>query len=450
MLKKKIIKSTLSLLFVGFITKILSTLGRIATARTIGQEGMGIYMLVMPAAVFFINVIQLSLPTCINKLIAQNPSKSKNIIITSSIISLIINSIFMIFIISFAPFIATNILKNEKTLFAINALALLIPLISLGGLIKGYYAGIGKIEITAYSQISEEVARIGFILLFGGYFVKGGEMYGAYAAILSLCIGEVFSLTHMIMSLKNLKNKTKKLFLGIINEQNLETKDILNMSLPLTGGKLIGSIAYMLEPIIITNVLLKTGMSNDAITLQYGILSGYAMPLLLMPGFFANAFGRVLLQPMTSAITKNNKKEAKKLFTSLSITSLLIGAFFSIIMFIFPNQLMTILYGTSDGANYVRIFAIPFVLYYLESPFISAMTALGKTKQIMFYDVITSFSETELCSRLLTCRVTLLHLEDEFLMIPLQNTLTHPILPRLKRVRTFLLSILQKTNVKKC
>ena len=390
MLKNKIVKSTLSLLFVGFITKVLSTLGRISTARTIGQESMGIYMLVMPTAVFFINIIQLSLPTCINKLIAQNPNKTKNIIITSSILSLIINSIFMILIISFAPFIATNILKNEKTLYAINALALLIPLISLGGLIKGYYAGIGKIEITAYSQISEEIARIAFILLFGGYFLKGGEMYGAYAAILSLCAGEVFSLTHMIIALKNLKMKTKKLFFGILNEEHLETKDILNMALPLTGGKFIGSIAYMLEPIIITNVLLKAGMSNDMITLEYGILSGYAMPLLLMPGFFANAFGRVLLQPMTTAISNNNKKEAKKLFTSLSLSSLIVGTVFSIIMFIFPNQLMTILYGNTDGSIYVRLFSIPFILYYLESPFISAMTALGKTKQIMFYDVLAS------------------------------------------------------------
>jgi len=390
MLKKKIVKATLSLLIVGLITKVLSTVGRIVTARTIGVESIGIFMMVMPSAVFFINVIQLSLPTCINKLIAQHPDKTKNIIITSSIISLIVNSIFMILVITLAPFIANNILKNEKTLLAINALALLIPLISLGGLIKGYYAGIGKIEITAYSQISEEVARIAFIILFGSYFVKGGEMYGAYGAILSLCMGEVFSLTHMIVSLKNLKNKAKQLFNGIINEEHLETKDILNMSLPLTGGRLIGSIAYMLEPIIMTNVLLKTGMSNEVITLEYGILSGYAMPLLLMPGFFANAFGRVLLQPMTSAIAKNDKKQAKKLFFSLSMTSLLVGLFFSIVMFIFPKQLMTILYNSSEGYKYVRLFAIPFVLYYLESPFISAMTALGKTKQIMFYDVLTS------------------------------------------------------------
>lgn len=390
MLKKKIIKSTLSLLFVGLITKILSTLGRIITARTIGQESMGIYMLVMPVAIFFMNVIQLSLPTCINKMIAEKPDKTKSIIITSSIISLIVNSIFMIIIIAFAPFIANNILKNSNTIYAINALALLIPLISLGGLLKGYYAGIGKIEITAYSQISEEIARIAFILLLGGYFIKGGAMYGAYAAILSLCMGEVFSLTHMIISLNNLKRKSKKLFQGIIYENDLSAKDILNISLPLTGGKLIGSIAYMLEPIIITNVLLKTGMNSETIALEYGILSGYAMPLLLMPGFFANAFGRVLLQPMTSSISKNDKKEAKKLFISLSSLSLIVGAFFSIIMFLFPNELMNILYKSSDGANYVRCFSLPFVLYYLESPFISAMTSLGKTKEIMIYDILTS------------------------------------------------------------
>lgn len=390
MLKKKIVKATLSLLFVGLVTKILSTFGRIVTARIIGVESMGIYMLIMPSLVFFINVIQLSLPTCINKLIAENPNKTRNIIITSSIIALIVNSIFMISIITLSPYIANNILKNEKTILAINGLALLIPLISLGGLIKGYYAGIGKIEITAYSQISEEIARIAFILLFGSYFVKGGEMYGAYGAILSLCMGEVFSLTHMIISLKNLKSKTKQLFNGIINEKNLETKDILNMSLPLTGGRLIGSIAYMLEPIIITNVLLKTGMSNDSITLEYGILSGYAMPLLLMPGFFANAFGKVLLQPMTSSISNNDKKQAKKLFLSLSIVSMLVGVFFSIIMFMFPKQLMILLYKSSEGYEYVRIFSLPFIFYYLESPFISAMTALSKTKQIMFYDVLTS------------------------------------------------------------
>jgi len=127
MLKKKIIKSTLSLLFVGFITKILSTIGRIATARTIGQESMGIYMLVMPVSVFFINIIQLSLPTCINKLIAQNPTKTKNIIIASSIIALIINSIFMISIISLIVIVPTLAPSKIPVIFSLAKNAINSP-----------------------------------------------------------------------------------------------------------------------------------------------------------------------------------------------------------------------------------------------------------------------------------------------------------------------------------
>jgi O-antigen/teichoic acid export membrane protein len=51
---------------------------------------------------------------------------------------------------------------------------------------------------------------------------------------------------------------------------------------------------------------------------------------------------------------------------------------------------MQILYGNINGSIYVKTFAFPFTLYYLESPFINAMTALGKNKEIMIYDLLAS------------------------------------------------------------
>ena len=66
-------------------------------------------------------------------------------------------------------------------------------------------------------------------------------------------------------------------------------------------------------------------------------------------------------------------------------------------MFIFPKQLMEVLYKSTQGYEYVRIFSIPFILYYLESPFISAMTALGKTKQIMFVHLSDVANTPEVC-----------------------------------------------------
>lgn len=388
--KQKIIKSVLSLVFVGFITKIFSSIAKIIMARKIGSQAMGIYMLVVPIYVFFINIIQLSLPTVIATKIASDNKKTSKIMITSSAIALIVNIAFMILVISFSGFISETILKNPQTKLSIISLGLLVPLISLGGLIKGYYTGIGKVEITAYSQISEEIARIIFIILFSAFFINKGNEYLAYGAFLSLCAGELFSLTHMIVCMPNLKNKPKLLFKGLKEKENYITKDILDVSLPLTGGKFISVVAYTIEPIIMTNLMLSLGFSSSYITNEYGIISGYAFPLLLMPGFFANAFARVLLHPLTTSVSSNKMKNAKKLLIYMTGASFIIGLFFSIVMFFFSKELMFLLYKNSIGWEYVKYFAFPFILYYIEAPLISAMTAINKSKKIMVYDTISS------------------------------------------------------------
>ena len=261
----------------------------------------------------------------------------------------------------------------------------------MGGLLKGYYAGIGKIEITGYSQVSEEIARIAFILIFGGFFFSKGPAYGAFGAVLGMCAGEVFSLSHMIFSLKGLGRKTRGFVRGFVDKSNLLVRETLSISMPLTGGKLIGSLTYFLEPIVINNVLLRQGMGIDLITREYGVLSGYAMPLLLMPGFFAYSFGRVLLQPMTRLLAKNENKKARKLFLTMSLSSLAVGLVSGIILFLFPNELMLLLYKTSEGAHYVKFFALPFILYYLEAPLIAAMTAINKHQKMLVIDIFCSF-----------------------------------------------------------
>lgn len=390
--KQKILKSTFLLILVGLITKIFSSIAKIIMARQIGSSAMGIYMLVVPIYVFFINIIQLSLPTTIATKIAAKPDKTSKIMITTSFIALIINVIFMIFVVTLSPFIANIILKNPSTQLSIMSLALLVPLISLGGLIKGYYTGIGKIEITAYAQVSEEIARILFVVFFSLIFKNAGDHYLAYGAFLSLCAGEIFSLSHMIISLPNITDKTKFFFKNFSRKENYMAKDILNTAIPLTSGKFISVIAYTLEPIIMTNIMLSLGFESSYITNEYGVISGYAFPLLLMPGFFANAFSRTLLSPLTCSISKKDYKGAKKLLVTITSCSLFIGLFFSIILFSFPKDLMFLLYKNTLGWKYIKWFSFPIVLYYIEAPLISAMTAINKTKTIMIYDTISSLS----------------------------------------------------------
>ncbi len=80
--------------------------------------------------------------------------------------------------------------------------------------------------------------------------------------------------------------------------QNL--KALFKIAIPTTGSRLIGSIGYFLEPIILTYVLLKVGYSSNYITTHYGIINGYVYPLLLLPSFFTLAISNACLKYSTT------------------------------------------------------------------------------------------------------------------------------------------------------
>lgn len=365
-------------------------IARILMTRAIGLEGMSIYTLANPAMVLIITLAQLGLPTAIATLISKNKEKSKKIFISGLIISFVISVILMVVIIFLAPFLSTNILKNNDVKMTIYGLALLVPLVSLSSLLKGYFIGHNLVKMTARSSIAEEAARIVFIVIFLHQFTKISPSYGAFGAIIGVCVGEIFQSIYLLFesNLKLYKHAYELLSLKDIKPLE-EIPEVLSLSIPITLSRLIGSLTYFLEPIIITNLMLKSGYSSSFITTEYGIYSGYAMPVLLLPGFFSLAFSNYMLPILSRYIGNNDFKLAKKHFLKIICLCLSVGFLVAVIFYSNSENISYILYKTTQGSQYIKKLAFPFILYYLESPINTAMHALGLTKQA-FYTTTTS------------------------------------------------------------
>lgn len=58
------------------------------------------------------------------------------------------------------------------------------------------------------------------------------------------------------------------------------------------------------EPILITFALTSTGYASSYIVVEYGIIEGYVLPLLLLPNFFTNALASALMPYVTKAFAK--------------------------------------------------------------------------------------------------------------------------------------------------
>jgi len=93
---------------------------------------------------------------------------------------------------------------------------------------------------------------------------------------------------------------------------------------------------------------------------------------------------------MTSLISKKEYKKAKKLLIIITSLSLVIGTFSALICLSFPKQLLMLLYGNSDAEKYVKILALPFIIYYIEAPISTAMYALSFEKESLFICIVSS------------------------------------------------------------
>ena len=376
----KFIKSTLILIIGGFITKILGMIIRITMTRYIGIDGIGLYMLIMPTFSLFIGLCQFGLPIAVTKIVSENKSNNKNIILTSIILSLVIDIFLMLIIVICSKFISINFLNDYRTYYPLISIAIVLPFISISSIIRSYFFGKQKMFPHVISNIIEDIIRLIIIIIGVPIFLTKGIVYTVCFLVLSNIISELSSIFVLYLFLPHNININKNDF----SFNNI--KKITNISLPTVSTRLIGNIGYFFEPIIITNILIYIGYSNEFIIREYGIISGYVIPLLTIPSFFTNAISSSLLPIISDDLSRGNN--IKKRIKQGLIFSLLIGIPSTIILIIFPNQLLGLIYNTNLGVNYIRFLAPIFLLLYIQGPLTSVLQAINLSKKAMMGSLV--------------------------------------------------------------
>lgn len=380
MKKSKFIKSTIILLIGGFLTKLLGMVIKIVMTRLLGTKGIGTYMLISPTFMLLMGLSSLGMPIAISKLVAEDKRNNKNLVFSAIPIVIIIDIIIMTSLIFISPFIANNLLNEPKTYYALLAIGMVLPFISISSILRGYFFGKEKMIPHVVSNITEDLVRLIILAIGIPYFLNKGLEYAMTFIVLSNIASELTSIFILFFFLPKNFKLTKKDFKPV--KTNL--KSIMNIGIPSTGSRLIGSIGFFLEPIILTYSLLKIGFTNDYIVTQYGIINGYVMPLLLLPSFFTNAISQALIPTVSHAYANGHKIYAKNKIKQAILFSLLIGIPATIFFELFPELPLKLIYNTTEGINYLRVIAPICLFHYIQSPVTSALQAMGKAKEAMF------------------------------------------------------------------
>ena len=385
MKKKNIfIKSTIILILGGVITKILGFIIRIIYTRIVGAEVIGLYSLVMPTYSLLITIATLALPTTISKLIAEGNHNNVKIVSTSTILIMLINLVVVIFMLISAKFIAINLLHEERCYLLIISMALTFPIISISSIIKGYYYGKQNMIPNVVSNVIEQVIRGLLIYIFVPIIMEKSEILAACSLFLFSFIEELVSIfVNLLFLPKNIKiNKVH------LKPDKYTLKNILNISLPTVSSRIIGNIGYFFEPIILKNLLLFSGYSNNYILVQYGAYNAYTITILTVPSFFITAISSALIPEISKHyLDRSNNLLLKRLKEALFF-SLIIGISYSVLLIFFGSHILNAIYNTNLGLSYIKVLAPIFPLFYIESILMSFLQAINKASTTMRITII--------------------------------------------------------------
>ncbi|MEZ7170842.1 oligosaccharide flippase family protein [Sporosarcina sp. OR05] len=384
------IRGTAILMIAVFMTKLLGFVYRIQFMRVAGEEAVGIYMTAYPAFIFFLSLVQLGVPIAVAKVIAELKAKGETarlpaVMKTATVITIFTGAVFIPLSILFVPYLSETLLGNAASSTTIYVGIAIIPIAAIGGLIRGYFQGIVRIEETAWSQIIEQLFRIILITLLLPMVLvpENTGLNAAYAMGITL-LAEMLSAAYLYFKYAQHKRSDRK---PSDKKEKFPMNPILSIALPSSGSRLFGTFTWFLEPIIFLRALSLAGVGAVAATSLYGIISGVLIPLLLFPSFIPYALSVVLVPAVSGAAATSNRKKLQERIQLALRLSALTGAFAAAVFYIHGQDLAEKLFHISEGGSYMSLLAPVFFFYYIQSPLYSILQATGDAKAGMMNSV---------------------------------------------------------------
>ncbi|MBB6445906.1 stage V sporulation protein B [Bacillus benzoevorans] len=396
----KFLKGTIILLAAGLITRVLGFINRIVIARFIGEEGVGLYMMAVPTFILAITITQIGLPVAISKNVAEaeaagDTGKIKKILVVSLATTITLSIIFTPILLFVAPLLAETLLTDSRTLMPLLAVAPVVPIVAISSVIRGYFQGRQNMKPAALSQLMEQVVRIALIALLTKMFLPYGIEYAAAGAMAASVVGELASLLYLLTTFKLKKKfRVRRQFFSFVKSGKQTFKELMSIAMPTTGSRLIGNLAWFFEPIVVAHSLAIAGVATIEATKQYGALTGFALPLLMLPSFVTQSLATALVPAISEANAQNNQGLIEYRLQQALRLSLLTGGLAVIILFVLSHPLMLVMYGSASGAGFIQLMAPFFILFYFQAPLQATLQALNLARAAMINSLIGALAKT--------------------------------------------------------
>jgi stage V sporulation protein B len=269
-----------------------------------------------------------------------------------------------------------------------------ILIISWSSILRGYFQGIQNQTPPSVAWILETVVR-SIITLVIVYNCMPDLVKASAGAMIGLLAGELTHLAWIAFSYWR-KHRFERLPMppmpaGLKPESYGKTiLSLFEIAVPVLIAGVIGSFVYWLETLLIPRALMAAGYMKEEATALFGLYSGYAVSLLVLPTVFTYALATTLVPAISEAIALNQTGLVqRRLYQAFRFTAI-IGLPSSVIFTLLATELSTAIYNTPAAGPILAVMAPVGFFIYLKSPLSGILQGMNKAGQAMAFSIAGS------------------------------------------------------------
>lgn len=371
-------KQALTLTLANAYTRALGFVLRLLSARFMGAEALGVMELASSAIMLAITPVTAGIPTAMSRLTAL-PGADQAVVLKTGLRLIVRLSLVLIpALLLLSPAMAW-LLGDWRTLPSILTSAPAILLLGLCAVYSGWYYGRSEARIPALNECAEQTVRC---LL--------------CAALLWALAGRSVALTAALPGLAEIAAGVAVWLLffrhsprlsGIRTDPAIRSR-LLRLAAPTTASRLCQTAMRAMNAVLLPVCLRRSGLSASAATAQFGLLSGMAMPLLMLPGVVTGAISMVA----APAVSRREAQPAalRQLMRRLLFSSVGAGGAAAIALWVGAEAISTRLYSEPSLAPLLRLLCPSALLMAVQQVQIGAIAGLGLQRKALTATVVSS------------------------------------------------------------
>lgn len=377
------VRGTVMLILAAFVGECLEFIINMVLARELGEEGLGLYMAILPTLMFLIVIANFELPISISKTIAETDRLYHRSMLQHTLKFITFITIAFLIVGAFV-FPLIPVFDQYHPILP-WLLLLLIPIVSFSAIAQGYFMGAQHMGKIAFAKVLRRSVQLVLLLMVFKFFRFETEL----AILLSLCViiaMEFVELIYLFILFRLEIRKLDKLPTAPMSQKSV-LKSLISVSLPSTGLRIFHAASFAIKPFLINEALVRAGMLGDTAVIQYGKLAGVAFTIGFFPAFIAHSLLIILIPTVSEAFAQKNVQHLQKLLKKILLLTLLYAVPISWVFYTFSDSLTTFFFDTHSAAGYLQLLIPYFFFHYFTIPMQAFLIGLGLVKEAFVHSM---------------------------------------------------------------